>query len=907
MKLKKSFSFFYILLALFICSVAFSKSFEKQFGKGWYLLSLPFEPTEKDIKLLFKQTYPNIFSFENGKYLTESAIPNHTVGKGYWVYVMNDLTLSFEGISLFGSGEKNVKLSKGWNIIGNPFEEVVEWNDNIKVGVTPLSQSSLAQTKLFKYENKIYKPSTSLFPWEGYWLKSPSEIEVTIPEPIPSEKGNIKGKISLKDEREPELNDFSKVNVVLESTAYSTSTDIFGNYQINNIKVGNYKLVATKSTYKMEKIENVKVISNTTIELPEITLYPDNGTIRGVVKYSDKVQQSGMHSGINIEAESTNGVKKTSTSDENGNYIISNIPEATYTIKFSSLGYQQLIKENIEVIGGKFKDISELVLNKSSLVAPTITSAEPIEGKYTQIDLSWEKNPEPNITYNVYVDGKKINDCPVTSSNYKVGGLNSGSTYSFNVEAVNTLSNESAISEKKVGKTAELTGEISVVSGRARDACVAPKLARKLGRTLSKEEIPKKNVVLTETTGEHKSYEQQADEFGNFEVIVPPGKYELKIDEDNIVSTNDKLNGTAEIKNIEVTSGETAGLEDIIITGLSDVTIVENEDKVYITDYFYGALFIIDGNNYSVKTYFTEDLPLALAPDNYNNKVYVTTLIPTYYYNISIMDAYTDNFVDYISIPASEPENNLPFGIDFNEYNESLYVANLGTNQIVNIDLPSREIIREVDLCINSYMCGIAPTKVLVNPLFEKAYVSFYPNFFLGFDFLILNESDFFSPFRTYYTTIGGPYEINHISLGKRYDELYFMGISYWLDDYYFCRVYVDEQMLYREDFISTFQTGIVPNAFRINNITDKLYISFFSFLSDLPDGLIVVDGATLQVERWIDTSTEFSSEPPSSIIINELKNKIYVINDYDAYTLSVIDGDSGTLIKTIDLFSYLY
>lgn len=68
------------------------------------------------------------------------------------------------------------------------------------------------------------------------------------------------------------------------------------------------------------------------------------------------------------------------------------------------------------------------------------------------VDLSWTANTESDLAgYNIYCDGEKITEFPISGTTYKVTGLTNGTTYSFQISAVDTSGNESP-----------LTAEVSV-------------------------------------------------------------------------------------------------------------------------------------------------------------------------------------------------------------------------------------------------------------------------------------------------------------------------------------------------------------------------------------------------------------------------------------------------------------
>lgn|GEM_PF-2381464 len=76
--------------------------------------------------------------------------------------------------------------------------------------------------------------------------------------------------------------------------------------------------------------------------------------------------------------------------------------------------------------------------------APTGLTASPGNG---QAALSWSPNSESNLAgYNVYRGGTKLNSTLLTSPSYTATGLTNGTSYSFQVAAVNTNGVQSALS-----------------------------------------------------------------------------------------------------------------------------------------------------------------------------------------------------------------------------------------------------------------------------------------------------------------------------------------------------------------------------------------------------------------------------------------------------------------------------
>lgn len=82
-------------------------------------------------------------------------------------------------------------------------------------------------------------------------------------------------------------------------------------------------------------------------------------------------------------------------------------------------------------------------------LVPKGLTATPGDG---QVQLNWTANTEPDLKgYNLYRDGVKVNGTPLIGTNYTDTGRTNGTTYSYQISAVNTSDSESA---KSAAKTA---------------------------------------------------------------------------------------------------------------------------------------------------------------------------------------------------------------------------------------------------------------------------------------------------------------------------------------------------------------------------------------------------------------------------------------------------------------------
>ncbi|MFH0989346.1 MAG: T9SS type A sorting domain-containing protein [bacterium] len=109
-------------------------------------------------------------------------------GEGYWLLRKGDAKLSAGTLSmppLSSDATYSIKLHSGWNIISNPFDKSVNW-DQVK-SVNSLS----ASIPLYDY-NGSYFSATTFDPYKGYYFNNTPALNVLkIPYPFPGAKIDV--------------------------------------------------------------------------------------------------------------------------------------------------------------------------------------------------------------------------------------------------------------------------------------------------------------------------------------------------------------------------------------------------------------------------------------------------------------------------------------------------------------------------------------------------------------------------------------------------------------------------------------------------------------------------------------------------------------------------------------------
>jgi endoglucanase len=138
------------------------------------------------------------YSADSGKYIQNDSI---RTGCGGWLYSAENAMVVVKGKALKPDTLFPVILSKGWNIIGNPFSYPIYWENaqvrynNIVLRISDKAANQIVRRQLFRYSDTtsdqlnngeyvsnigiLSADTTRLLPWLGYWVyaeKSGAEL-----------------------------------------------------------------------------------------------------------------------------------------------------------------------------------------------------------------------------------------------------------------------------------------------------------------------------------------------------------------------------------------------------------------------------------------------------------------------------------------------------------------------------------------------------------------------------------------------------------------------------------------------------------------------------------------------------------------------------------------------------------
>lgn len=144
-----------------------------------------------------------------------------------------------------------------------------------------------------------------------------------------SQTGIINGKVIDKKTKETLVG----VNVWIEGSAYGSSTDINGEFVINNVKVGSYKITASLISYRKVLFENVKV-SKDKVTMLDIELEEEITTMKEVEivdKRTTNTEISIINSirSTNLVANGISSQQITKSQDRDASEVIRRVPGIT--------------------------------------------------------------------------------------------------------------------------------------------------------------------------------------------------------------------------------------------------------------------------------------------------------------------------------------------------------------------------------------------------------------------------------------------------------------------------------------------------------------------------------------------------------------------------------------------------
>jgi fibronectin type 3 domain-containing protein len=129
---------------------------------------------------------------------------------------------------------------------------------------------------------------------------------------------------------------------------------------------------------------------------------------------------------------------------QNGSKIAGPITATTYTVSGLTNDTEYSFSVSSVDNNGNESMKSNSVTSTPFLPKPNVPTGLTAIAQDGSVQLSWNNNSEPDVSYNVYQNGVKINAVPITANHFTVLGLTNETEYSFTITAIFSNGGESA-------------------------------------------------------------------------------------------------------------------------------------------------------------------------------------------------------------------------------------------------------------------------------------------------------------------------------------------------------------------------------------------------------------------------------------------------------------------------------
>ena len=166
---------------------------------GVSLVSLPGNFGGVDASEILGVPNPTMATWVNGAYVVYPGRPANTFepGRGYFVKLSAPVTVRLSGqpVAVNAQGYFVIQLSRGWNLIGNPFAAPVSLSAlRVQSGskVATISEAAAfgwVRAAMWALVGSQYVRATALEPGKGYWFRAEQDVRLLIPSPAASAGG----------------------------------------------------------------------------------------------------------------------------------------------------------------------------------------------------------------------------------------------------------------------------------------------------------------------------------------------------------------------------------------------------------------------------------------------------------------------------------------------------------------------------------------------------------------------------------------------------------------------------------------------------------------------------------------------------------------------------------------------
>ncbi|MBI9037952.1 MAG: carboxypeptidase regulatory-like domain-containing protein [Bacteroidales bacterium] len=181
------------------------------------------------------------------------------------------------------------------------------------------------------------------------------------------------------------LNPIENVEITVEGTLYSATTNSNGNYLIEDVVVGTYSIIANANGYYTKIAPNEEIINDQTTIVDFKLFKIPSGSIAGIIT------ESGTGNPIEGAMISVLGTSYSTISNQLGEYLIQDVGMGIYSVTASSNGYYSDTIHSQRVFEGQATIVDFTLLRKNpfgsiSGIVIDLTTFNPIEGAIITIE-----------------------------------------------------------------------------------------------------------------------------------------------------------------------------------------------------------------------------------------------------------------------------------------------------------------------------------------------------------------------------------------------------------------------------------------------------------------------------------------------------------------------------------------
>jgi hypothetical protein len=242
---------------------------------------------------------------------------------------------------------------------------------------------------VYRFFNLPSQTYTLRFSKAGY-ISQTTSVGVMTGEPVfvgairiepltePQKFRKIFGSVEMYDLKGNLTNKFGNVIVALEGTSYLALPDGEGKFLFDKIPPTRYTITSTAVGFQNRNKIEVDLTdleyTNASVILDEL---PPESAKFAIIRGKVALEKLEDHSGVAIALTGTSIV---SISDEQGRYMLSNVPEGSYTVLAQSEGYVPMIIENVQAEPGEEIELEAINMERR-VMPPEVVYTDPGDGQ----------------------------------------------------------------------------------------------------------------------------------------------------------------------------------------------------------------------------------------------------------------------------------------------------------------------------------------------------------------------------------------------------------------------------------------------------------------------------------------------------------------------------------------------